>query len=203
VAIPPGSTGNGSTRPIYSYGPTDSAYVQIQNNGIVGAGYWEYFPSPGTAFIPSGSPQTATVQLPAGHWVMIGNPGGFSATVKGADTVYNYDGSAYQATTTLQPGQGAWAISLNGGTATISNWESGSAYRGAMASRNPLPVRLLAGRVGVRHDLQAEETGLVEDMPVWAKTRWRFGVLVSNWTPIGSEVEVFIEARAKVSDSVS
>jgi hypothetical protein len=53
---------------------------------------------------------------------MIGNP---SATdtlgVHGADTVLVYDAAAgqYSETTTLKPGQGAWALSFSGATITI------------------------------------------------------------------------------------
>jgi hypothetical protein len=105
----------------YTYGPNDSAYVGVQNtqNGV---GYWQFLDAPATLSIQSGSPQTVTMTLPPSHWVMIGNPGSFPATVKGADTVYTYNQtSGYQAATTLQPGQGAWAISTSGGTVTISN----------------------------------------------------------------------------------
>jgi PKD domain-containing protein len=120
IALPPNSTLPGPLAAPYTYGPNDSAYVQVQNVPS-GVGVWQFLNAPSTLSISRGSPQTATVQLPPGHWVMIGNPGSFPATVKGADTVYIYDGSTYKATTTLEPGQGAWAISLSGGTATISN----------------------------------------------------------------------------------
>jgi hypothetical protein len=54
---------------------------------------------------------------------MIGNPGSTTATVSGADSImtYNASSSTYQQATSLQPGQGAWAISYGGGTATITN----------------------------------------------------------------------------------
>jgi hypothetical protein len=57
---------------------------------------------------------------------MIGNPGSTTASVTGADSImtYNATTSQYASTTSLTPGQGAWAISYNGGTATITNASS-------------------------------------------------------------------------------
>lgn len=53
---------------------------------------------------------------------MVENPFTSEATVSGADAVYTYDQAkdGYQATTLLEPGQGAWVYSATGGTATIT-----------------------------------------------------------------------------------
>lgn len=61
--------------------------------------------------------------LPARQYVMVGDPGTTAATVLGAYSVVTFDPSAngYVPATTLAPGQGAWAISINGGTATVAS----------------------------------------------------------------------------------
>ncbi len=126
VAGPTGTAVNGSSGVLYTYQATDNAYESIGAGTPLqsGFGYWAYFNTPGSISLPSVSSQTQTVSLPASHWVMIGNPGNSPATVTGADIVYTYNpaitsGSPYTATTTLQPGQGGWAISINGGQATV------------------------------------------------------------------------------------
>jgi hypothetical protein len=87
-----------------------------------GYGYWAYFAADATvAFTNAGAP-SYTVQLPAGQWVLIGNPSATNeVTVTGGDIVYTYDPIAgqYQTTTKLEPGQGAWVFSASGGTVTL------------------------------------------------------------------------------------
>jgi len=64
--------------------------------------------------------QPVTVSVPAGSFVMIGNPYPTTATVRGADVVYTYTpGSGYAATTSLPAGQGAWVYSAGGGEIRI------------------------------------------------------------------------------------
>lgn len=123
IANPPGSSamGPGPWPMPYTYRAGDTAYVGVQNNQS-GVGYWQFQDNPWSLSIPSGSPSSVTIPLPVGQWIMVGNPGSRPATVKGADAVYIYDQvKGYQQTTTLQPGQGAWVYSTNGGTLTISS----------------------------------------------------------------------------------
>ncbi len=126
VGGPTGTTVNGNSGALYTYQAADTTYESLSvGTPLQGSlGYWAYFNTPGSLSLPPVGPQSQTVSLPAGHWVMIGNPGTSPVTVTGADIVYTYNasittGSPYTSTTTLQPGQGAWAISNNGGTATI------------------------------------------------------------------------------------
>lgn len=114
----------GSTGPLYTYQAGDTIYETIGAGGPFNQpnGYWAYYGASGGEMIPLSGPQTLTVNLPALQWVMIGNPGNSPATVTGADVVYTYSASGgYQQTTSLLPGQGAWVISISGGTATIAN----------------------------------------------------------------------------------
>jgi hypothetical protein len=125
--------GNGQTfpqanGPLYTFQAGDTAYESLANSaGITGGrGYWAYFNSP-TAVTISGSgpslPFTATI--PAGQYVMVGNPSTTaSVTVSGADVVYTFNTATNSytgggATGTLAVGQGAWVFSNAGGTITI------------------------------------------------------------------------------------
>jgi PKD repeat protein len=88
-----------------------------------GTGYWAFFPAPAVIVLSGQSSTMASTPAPAGQWEMIGNPNATqSATVSGADVVYIYSPSrgSYQATDTLAPGQGAWAMSNAGGTIVIT-----------------------------------------------------------------------------------
>jgi hypothetical protein len=125
VAGPSGSTLTGIDGSIYTFQPGDTAY-QAEGSGSPlsgGSGWWAYFNANTTTTIAIASPGIMTLQLPAGEFVMIGNSGNTTATVSGADTVlvYNPGTSSYLQTTQLAAGQGAWAISMGGGQATLTN----------------------------------------------------------------------------------
>jgi hypothetical protein len=128
VSGPAGTTLTGSTGPLYTFAAGAGAY-QILPAGTplqAGVGYWAYFPSGGSAnFGTAGvSSTTVTVQLPPGQFVMIGNPGGGTATVSGANAVvltFNPTSNNYTPTSQLAPGQGAWVASQTGGTITITS----------------------------------------------------------------------------------
>lgn len=121
IAAATGATIPGPLGTLYTFQAGDTGYEAVQNPQP-GLGYWAFFSSATTMTIPSGSPQTVTKTLPAGQYIMVGNPGSRPATVSGADVVYVYDpGAGYQQTTILQPGQGAWVLSNRGGTVTISS----------------------------------------------------------------------------------
>jgi len=123
IAGPAGTVATGASGSLYTYQAGDSIYEQIDARTPmrVGEGYWAFLSADTTTALPSAGRQTVNVDLPAGQWILIGNPGTTPATVLGADAVYVYaDGAGYQANTSLLPGQGAWAISYGGGIATIS-----------------------------------------------------------------------------------
>lgn len=61
------------------------------------------------------------MNLQAGEWTLIGNPGQVPVSVEGADVVEAYDpvSNAFTTVTELHPGQGAWANSAQGGPITV------------------------------------------------------------------------------------
>ena len=125
IGAPAGTTVTQASGVLYTYEAGDTAYESLPNTSPVvgGRGYWAYFTAPTTVTLNGTSASSAGIAAPAGQWVMVGNPStSTSVTVRGADVVYawNVSTGAYQATTTLSPGQGAWAIILNGGTVTVS-----------------------------------------------------------------------------------
>jgi len=125
VGGPAGTVITGNTGPLYTYQGGDTAYETIPSGSTLtaGEGYWAYFGGPTTGSIPLASGQSITVQVPANHFVMIGNPGSGTATVTGVDSVlvYNAASGQFQAATSLAPGQGAWVWSASGGTATVQS----------------------------------------------------------------------------------
>jgi len=125
VAGPSGTTITGAAGSMFTLQPGDASYETLAAGAALkpGAGYLAFFPSSTTATLPMVTAASVSVQLPAGQFVLIGNPGDTAATVTGADTVLTFSPSSnsYTPSTSLPPGQGAWAMSNNGGQATISN----------------------------------------------------------------------------------
>ena len=120
--------------PLYTYRAGDSAYeaVSAGPNLPADAGFWAFFSNPTRVFLgcsPGPIPPSVRaernrpVSVPIGAGLtMVGNPFDLNhVTISGADAVYAYDPtSGYQATNTLQPGQGAWVYSASGGTVTVA-----------------------------------------------------------------------------------
>jgi hypothetical protein len=125
VSGPAGTVVNGNTGSLYTLQAGDTAYETIPSGSplVAGESYWAYFSGAVTNTIASAPGKLTTIQLPANHAIMIGNPGSGTATVTGADyvAVFNPMTGQYQQSTTIGPGQGAWAWSANGGTATIAS----------------------------------------------------------------------------------
>jgi hypothetical protein len=122
VGGPAGTVISGSVGPLYSFQAGDAAYEILPNEAPLrsGAGYWAYFLVPTTVTLLPAALQPLSLPMPYGQLVMIGNPFTTSAVVSGTAVVYTYSSSfGYQATTVLQPGQGAWAVSF-GGSVTLS-----------------------------------------------------------------------------------
>jgi hypothetical protein len=116
---------NGSTipapAPYFTWQPSSGAYDPATTTQA-GKGYWVYFPVNATAVLnetPS-SGQSMTVTLPAGQWILIGNPYTVVASIAGADAFFSYNARGYQNASILLPGYGAWAYSTAGGTAVIT-----------------------------------------------------------------------------------
>lgn len=120
--------------PLYTLQSGDTTYEAVpaqSADGVTwtsleaGVGFWVYFDRLASIYFVNlrlGSPsQPLSITLPAGQFVMIGNPYGNTAIVAGADVVYTYDlVEGYQETSTLRPNQGAFAFSAAGGTVSIT-----------------------------------------------------------------------------------
>jgi len=124
VGGPQGQTFTQALNPLYTFQAGDTNYETVPNTqGIVGGrGYWAYFTTTTTVTLSGTSSSTGSVYAPPGQYVMIGNPSATQTlTIRGADAAFAWDpaGNQYVPVTTLQPGQGAWVISLNGGTITV------------------------------------------------------------------------------------
>lgn len=113
VGGPAGSQLAGTSGSLYTWQWHDSTYQVVDPaKGLTGGyGYWAYFPSGGSAALGAGGPCTIAVPIGAGGWVLVGNPWPNGTTsVRGVDRVYIYDpASGYTPSTTLHPGQAAWA----------------------------------------------------------------------------------------------
>jgi len=123
VAGPSGTVVAEAVGPLYTWQAGDTSYENVASGGSLtaGRGYWAYFNTATTGTVPSVGSQTSVVTAPAAAWFMIGNPGSTAATVTGVDAADTYSPATgtYGSGTTLQPGQGAWAWSWNGGSVTI------------------------------------------------------------------------------------
>jgi hypothetical protein len=124
VSGPAGTSVAGATGSEYTYQAGDSDYETLAPGQPlqVGEGYWAYFLSPATGSLSASGAQTFSVFLPAGQWVMVGNPGSTTANVSGSDGLLVFDptGNTYVPATTLAPGQGGWALSLSGAAVTVA-----------------------------------------------------------------------------------
>jgi hypothetical protein len=122
IAGPAGTVPRGTEGPLYTLTPTGDRYQTLPAGTPLEAGrsYWAYFTTRTIQVLSSDRRQSFTQALPAGHFVMIGNPFRTAALVQGADVVYGYDSNeGYYPTTLLPPGAGAWALSFTGGIITI------------------------------------------------------------------------------------
>jgi PKD repeat protein len=124
IGGPDGTVFAQSNSVLYTFQAGDTAYqTQPATSPVTGGrGYWAFFVQPTTVALSGTSSSTASVTVPAGQYVMIGNPSATATlTIRGADVAYAYNASQgqYVAATTLAPGQGAWVLSNAGGTITV------------------------------------------------------------------------------------
>ena len=90
-------------------------------------GIWVYSQNGGTVTMATPQMNNLSMRIAAKSWGMIGNPYPASQTVtlQSGDFAYTFDPStnqystAFTGTLTLQPGQGAWLYSANGGNYSI------------------------------------------------------------------------------------
>jgi PKD repeat protein len=125
VSGPSGSVFSQCNGPLYTFQAGNTAYQVVPNtSGIVnGQGYWCFLNAPTTLSLNGQGTTSASISAPPSQWVMVGNPSATQTlTVRGADSVvtWNPGTGAYVQASVIVPGQGAWAISLNGGTITVS-----------------------------------------------------------------------------------
>ena len=124
IGGPAGTIVTGATGPLFTLQASDTAYEVLPATTALqaGLGYWAFFSLPTSISLPAAPPPVAfAVTLPAGHFVMVGNPADVPVTASGADAVYTYSASAgYVQTTSLALGQGGWALSVRGGTLIMS-----------------------------------------------------------------------------------
>lgn len=112
VSGPEGSHLNGAVGPLYTLQAPASDYMQLPAGSTLHAcsGYWAYFPD-GGYLVAASDAGNCSARLSSSGWSMVGNPsttGG--ATVGGASVLLTYVNGSYQATDSLPPGQGAWAL---------------------------------------------------------------------------------------------
>ena len=145
VGGPTGTVLTGATGNIFTFQAADTAYESFAATTPLAApqGYWAFFTASATVTLGTASSQTSvTVTLPAGHFIMVGDPFTVPVSVTGADQVlvYNPTTGQYTSATTLNVGQGAWVKSNSGGTLTISTNLTPPPPPGSTATPTPTPV---------------------------------------------------------------
>ena len=196
VALPRGTALTG-VQELYTFQPGDSDYeaVQPDQGSEAGLGYWAYFGANTAVNLAQGGSDAYSVDAPAGQFIMIGDPSGsMPATVSGADAVYTYDAaSGYQQTTTLLQGQGAWVMSTDGGTITVtpaatappgapaSNGPAGGTVVGSPAAAAAAPVAAAAGPSDA--EIRAAVNSMAPDQVTTAPDSAdpRYVVVTSSW----------------------
>lgn len=136
---PSGTILKGSIGLLYTLQAGDSNYESFPvTAGLSGpAGAWVYFPDKSAVSLPCVNKQTFQLALPAGHFIIVGNPGNtvamlsasgaatYALTFDAATNAYGspvqLDGGSASGGMELGIGQAAWIVAANGGTLTISN----------------------------------------------------------------------------------
>jgi len=121
---PGGNILTGTDGPVYCYPVRGAAYEVVASGfPMQGEACWAYFDGPTTESLDAGLIRIPhRLQVPPRQWVLIGNPTSTTrAHVVGATAVvvYNPLSGTYEATTTLEPGEGAWVYSEVGGSVAV------------------------------------------------------------------------------------
>lgn len=125
VAGPRGTLFTGASDPLTTLVPGDSNYRSIPagQGATSGFGYWAYFPSDETVQLNGTGGVFLSAEAKPGRWFLIGNDNGTTPMrVLGARSVFVYDAASgqYQATDTVQPGQGAWVLPDSRGAIAVA-----------------------------------------------------------------------------------
>lgn len=125
VSGPAGTPFTQANSPLYTLRPGNSTYQVINGaDGVqAGFGYWAYFNQPTTVTLSGTSTQSASVNVPAGEFVMVGNPSASSSvTIHGADYAISWDPqiNQYKPVSSLAPGAGAWVFVAAGGAVSLT-----------------------------------------------------------------------------------
>src|SRR5579883_1291650 len=122
VAAPTATELAGTAGPQYAFGADGTGYVSVHPGEIVGGrAVWAFFPQDVDEAFGGTAATFTRVLVPAGQWVLIGNPStSLTLPITGADQALAYDpAQGYVAVTSLKPGQGAWVLSAAGGDVTV------------------------------------------------------------------------------------
>jgi len=129
VGAPAGTVLDGAQGPLFTFQAGDTNYEALPQGTPLqsGLGYWAYFPSPCAVTLASVMPpDDSTVPLPAGQWVMLGNPLQYLAFIGSTPNanlvrqIYDPVSGEYLALPFgLTPGQGAWVWSSSEGSAEV------------------------------------------------------------------------------------
>jgi PKD repeat protein len=125
VSGPSGTLFTQAAGPLYTFQAGDTAYEVIGRSGGVqaGLGYWAYFNGLTTVTMAGNGSTSATINVPAGQFVMIGNPSSTTALrITGADMAVSWDPttSSWKNVSELAPGAGAWVYIAAGGAVRLS-----------------------------------------------------------------------------------
>ena len=138
IGVPAGTDLSAATA-VFALNSAGNGWTLLSGAASAGTGYVAFFDQDTTIALPAGSNSAMTQTLPAGVWMLIGDPSGtLPAKVSGADALYTYDAVAgkYVTATQLLPGQGAWVWSAKGATITITPQQPGAA---SAPSPSPVP----------------------------------------------------------------
>ncbi len=108
---------------LYTLQPGDASYQTLNWQQLqAGYGYWALFRENTAVHLPPSSQESYSVDVPAGQWVMVGNPStSGSARLTGVDQAFIYSAlSGYRADTLIPVGYGAFVLSNRGGRITVS-----------------------------------------------------------------------------------
>lgn len=123
VARPAGTVFAAADGDLLTLDPATQQYMtHLANEPVAaGVGYFATFSGLTNVRLGADTGAAATVQAPAGGWLLVGNPSANNdASITGADVVYGFDAQeGYVQESTLPPGQGALVYSAKGGAITI------------------------------------------------------------------------------------